>query len=217
MDREIMTINEFADHCNCPTSTIYTYVNRKFIVKTASGSINIINKTNKKFIENRRKIDAKKNGVEFIPDQLKPKDAASNKTTKRKRSEPLIKKNSIEDWKRKKIIADSRKAEHDADLRKVQLEKAMGKVIPVELLNQILKMNVQGIFIRFEQELQNLASVYCDILAGGDRKKLAELIDAMRVELERIIKITGKNVKQEVDNAVEEFTETRTRGESKIL
>ena len=211
---DLISVDEFAIRCNCTPAIIRTNLARKFIVKTAAGYINASNKTNKKFLDKRRALDAKRNGEEFTPESTK--DAAKKPGT-RKKTGPIIAKNSIEDWKRKKIIADSRKAEHDADLRKVQLEKAMGKVIPVELLNQILKMNIQGIFIRFEQELQNMASVYCDILAGGDRKKLAELIDAMRVELERIIKITGKNVKQEVDNAVEEFTETRTRGESKIL
>lgn len=198
-----LTTKEFAEHCNTTVGVVNVTIKRKQVNRTTDGLINPNTKINKAFIKKREELD-KSRGIdrENLPppiDKSAPKEG------------------SIEDWKKKKIVADARKAEHDADLRRVQLQKAMGKVIPVELLNQILKINIQGVFIGFEQELQNIAAVYCDILAGGDRGKLGEITDQMREVLERIINNTGQNVKKEVKNAIEEFQEARTRGESKAL
>lgn len=67
----------------------------------------------------------------------------------------------------------------------------------------------------FENELVNIASVYCDILAGGDRSKLSEIVDLMRQHLSTVIKETKKNAAKEIRGAIDEYSVTRSRGERK--
>jgi hypothetical protein len=119
------------------------------------------------------------------------------------------------EWEERKEKANAIKAEREAQLKTLQVEKMMGQLMPVDLVHQIIKINVQNVFVSFENELQNIASIYCDILAGGDRKKLAEIVDKMRQELERIIKNTKTNARQEIESVVEDYADTRSRGERK--
>lgn len=117
------------------------------------------------------------------------------------------------EWARRKEQAGAIKIEKEAELKTLQVEKMMGKLMPVELVHQILKINIQNVFIGFENELQNIASIYCDILAGGDRAKLSKIIKDMREKLERIIKETEKNAAKEIEGVIDEYSESRNRGE----
>ena len=87
--------------------------------------------------------------------------------------------------------------------------------MPVDLVEMILKVNVQDIFKTFENELINLGSIYCDILAGGNRDKLAEIVVKLRMKLSETIKRIELTAAQEIENVVEDYAETRNRGERK--
>lgn len=136
-----------------------------------------------------------------------------SKEDKAKHEEERKHAKAYAEWERRKDKANAIKAEKEAELKTLQVEKMMGQLIPVDLVHQILKINIQNIFVGFESELQNLASVYCDILAGGDRGKLSEIITKMRENLERIIAQTKKNAAKEIEGTIEEYAETRNRGE----
>ena len=178
----MMSRKEFAQFCNCSDATVSVYLSRGHLLQDKLHRIDPEHQKSKRFYKNRIKIDKKKN-----------KNFDVEVTSE------------VTEWKQRKIIADSKKAQFDADLRKVQLEKAMGKVIPVEVLNRILKFNIQGAFVMFHQESQNLASVYADVLAGGDRKKLAELNDAINVQMEQIIGAASEDIYKNVNKAIEDF------------
>ena len=119
------------------------------------------------------------------------------------------------DWKKRKEKADALKAERQAELAQLQVEKLMGSLMPVDLAEMMLKINIQDIFRTFEIELHNMASIYCDILAGGDRKKLAEIVSKLRLKLNEVIKRVEETAAQEIENAIEEYAEVRSRGERK--
>ena len=119
------------------------------------------------------------------------------------------------DWDMRKKIADALKAEKAAELAQLQVDKLMGNLMPVDMVEMIFKMNTQDIFKTFENELINLASIYCDILAGGNREKLSEIIKQLRQRLTDTIERIKENTAAEIENAIESYAEARSRGEKK--
>ena len=134
---------------------------------------------------------------------------------KRARLEQNKDDEEVVSWDQRKKIADALQAERKAEVTQLQLEKMMGQLMPVDLVEAILKINIQDIFKTFESSCINLASIYCDVLAGGDREKLAEIVGKMRSELSRTIKRIEQSAAQEIENAVENYADTRSRGEKK--
>lgn len=117
------------------------------------------------------------------------------------------------DWDLRKKKADAIKAEKAAEMQGIQIEKLNGKLMPVDLVKTILKVNIQHINKTYEQDLINIASIYCDILAGGSRDKLAEIILELRTKLNDVIKRTEQTAYQEIENVIDDYAETRSRGE----
>lgn len=118
-------------------------------------------------------------------------------------------------WDLMKKKADALKATEQAKLATLQVEKLMGNLMPVDLVEGILRTNIQHIFKEFENELINIASIYCDILASGDRGKLSEIIAKIRAKLNETINRTKTNSAKEIENVIEDYAETRNRGEKK--
>ena len=176
-----MNHQEFAEYCNTNVQTISVYISRGHLLQDALKQIDINHQKSKRFYKNRIKLDKKKN--------TKPAAEVTSEIAK---------------WQAKKVVADSRKSEYEAELRKIKLQQAMGLLVPVQVMERILKHNVREIFIKYEQELLNLASVEND-KAGGTRAILGELNDAMRIELERQISLASEDVEKNVNIAIESY------------
>jgi hypothetical protein len=71
------------------------------------------------------------------------------------------------------------------------------------------------LFFTLQNDAENLASIYCDILADGDRKYLSEITEKISEKLKLIIKRAEEVAEASIENAVEEYAETRNRGERK--
>ena len=87
--------------------------------------------------------------------------------------------------------------------------------MPVDLVTTLLSVNIQDIFKTFENETINLASIYCDVLAGGNRDKLSEIISELRVRLSNVISRIKDSAASEIENIIEDYAESRNRGERK--
>ena len=216
-----VTRDIFADMCFCSRNAINTYVGRKKINVLETGLIDTSDELNKVFKQKRKKLHEKK---ELLRNASLLPDTKENKKDNIPSEKPQKQKQSAEDKKEdlfinsltyRKEIADTQKAERDNELKKLTLEKMAGKLLPIDLMRGILKINIQSIFVEFENELMNLASIYCDVMAAGDRSKLSEVIDLMRQNLHRIILQTKENSSKEIKAAINEYSETRNRGERK--
>ena len=119
------------------------------------------------------------------------------------------------DWALRKIIADTLKAEKQAEKEALAVEKMMGKLMPTDMVQQIIAVNIGHIYKTLENELINIGGIYCDILADGSREKLGEIIAKVRENLQRIVKDTEETALKEVENVIDEYSETRNRGERK--
>jgi len=90
-----------------------------------------------------------------------------------------------------------------------------GKLIPVDLVFQILNIHNKSIFSTFQSDAENLASVYCEILAEGDRTKLAEIMDKISIIINLNVEKSKDLSEMELNNAIAEYSETLNRGQRK--
>ena len=145
---------------------------------------------------------------EVVQVEEKPKRKASTKKELDQAEEMLS-------WDARKKRADALKAESQAEKEALTVQKLMGQLMPVELVENIFRINIQSIFKEFEAGALNIASTYCDIMAGGKRELLGEVTDKLRESLEDIILRSKESANVEIENAINEYAETRSRGERK--
>lgn len=138
----------------------------------------------------------------------KPKRKASSK-------KELDQADDMLSWDARKKRADALKAEASAEKEALAVQKMMGQLIPTDLVEQILRINLQNIFKEFEAGTLNIASKFCDVMANGDRAKLGRVTDDLRFLLEDVIKRSKDVAEIEIENAINEYAETRSRGERK--
>jgi|GEM_PF-1766784 len=174
----------------------------------------------KVYIEAKEKSDLKKIIEDAIPEEdedlieeIYTKEETP--TERKKRLEQNEEDGETTSWDLRKKKADAIKAEKSVEMQQIQINKLNGSLMPVDLVESILKVNIQHINKNFEQDLINIASIYCDVLSGGNRDKLAELILKIRQKLNSTIKRTEQTAFQEIENVVENYAESRSRGERK--
>ena len=126
-----------------------------------------------------------------------------------------LKSQEVMDWTLRKKQADAELVEYRAEHERIKIEKMAGKLIPVDLVFQILNIHNKSIFSTFQSDAENLASVYCEILAEGDRSKLAEITDKLSVIINLNVEKSKDLSQMELDNAIEEYSETLNRGQRK--
>lgn len=234
----LVSRTEFAEICGVSTGYVNMYVKRKKITVLPTGQIDTENPLNIAFKRNlianrnkgvrekriieKKKVEIKESIEKQIAEQYKdivqtvevftPKETPKQRKQREKQNESDAEALS---WDLRKKIADTLKAERSAEKEQLAVEKLMGNLMPVDMVEQITRVNTQDIFKSFENELVNLGSIYCDILAGGDRDKLAELIKKIRQKLEFVIQKTEKSSLQEIENVIQDYAEVRSRGEKK--
>ena len=238
----VLSRKEFAGLCGCPVKIINTYVSRgKVIVgydKTnlpldEFKKIDSEHPTNKDFFEKRIKLNESRKEilppiVEVIPPASTTKKVSHKRVTNNSKEalksaeekskvdlEIQKRKNDILALELRKKKADTELTEHKAELEKVKLDKLAGKLLPLELHDDILGNYTRSIFTKFHSYLDNLASVYTDVLAAGDRSKLSEISGKIAETLDEIIKSTEEVAKLGTDKAISDYADVRSRGEKK--
>lgn len=212
----IVTRKEYAEISGIDAKSIGVYVKRKKLVELSDKRLDTEAPMNKMFIQLRKQkkltattkkektaLKDKSKPPEEIHTQLPPKKTAEEKRSDKENDNLIL----------RKLKADTEKAEADNELKNLQLEKMMGKLIPVDLMHGVIKINIQNIFFTFENDLINIASIYCDKMAGGDRSMLSAVIADIRPRLERLIKETKTNAAKEIEVLIEDYANTRSRGQ----
>lgn len=215
---------EFAQLCHTTTPVVTTNINRGKIV-VEDKKIDSEHPLNKAFFDKyakkaqesiKKKTDTKDLYKEVVHTiEQKSSDEVSSKFKSRSRKKEYEKAQEAVDWDVRKKKAEALLKERQAEKEKFNLEKLAGKLMPTEMVFDIIRTHNRSIFATFQNDIENLASVYCDILAAGDRRKLSELTQALSEHLSDVIKRAGDVAKSGVENAVEAYAETRNRGERK--
>lgn len=220
---------EFAAMCRTTVAVLNTNISRnKIVYDKEDKTIDSEDPLNKAFFkkykkkaedeESKTKITDKiehiyNDVVDKVTAKVTSKVDADKKETKQNKSRE--KSQSIVDWTERKTIADAQLQEARAEKEQMQLEKLAGKLIPIDLTFRILNIHNNDIFATFHNDVDNLASVFCDILAGGDRKKLAEISGKLSEKLADCVKRAKEVSESSIRNAIDEYQEVRNRGEKK--
>lgn len=210
--------------------------------KSIGNGTNVIKKTNKtikkqSFLSADKKKD---NSVEKVPPKLKeievkienkkPSNSngsvniASTLETKKKehekqletQEEKIAKKQrlSFQQLELRKKEADVLLVERTSELKQIQLEKIAGNTLPLDITTNLLKINLQSIFKTFSIEMENMATISVETL-GGSRADLVKITNAQNIMLKKIVETAKINANQEIEIYLQEYSETRSRGERK--
>jgi len=203
---------EFAMSVGVPYGTLRQHINRGKLFKSGDY-IDSDFAPNKEYI--LEQTEGKGLNVDIVPNSEISNKPTGGAKVAVKLSKPDVQKPKDSDGMyTRKRIADVLKTEKEIELKNLQIEKIRGELMPVEIVQRIMIVNMQSIFREFESASENIASVYCEIL-GGNRDHLAKMGEEMREALQDSIKNAKENSKAEISGVIKEYSATRSRGERK--
>ncbi len=211
---------EFAIVVGVSYNTLKQHFSRKKVFKS-DGHVDTEYELNKIYIEKQTKgkglnLSLLEEKEEVTQEQSVPSEAPKpiDHVPQFKSAPKPQKEDSFTKLDKRKKLAEIDKTERDVELKQLQIEKILGQLAPVELIEKILSVNMQHIFKTFENECTNIASEYSEIL-GGDRNAIADMTKKMRESVKRIVSTTKKKSKQDIEVVISEYATTRNRGEKK--
>lgn len=200
-----LKVKDFVETYDIKESTVKSYVHRKKLHKDAKGFIDTENPVNKLLIsELKLKKATNKVGAS------NPKGKASEKVEKDKPTGLTESQKMYAEIDYRTRVATAESKEREAELKRIQLEKMAGNLLPVDLVQTILVINIQSLIKNFESELENMASIYVT-----DRELLADTITKLKELLSKIVLKSKEDAMFEIENAINEYQEVRSRGERK--
>lgn len=227
----LYTRAEFAGICRTTTAIITTNINRGKIILfdkkiDSENAINVAffskySKKAEKELKDKNKNTALKDNVQEIYKEVVEKATKIvfkkklNKEDEKRRKKAKKEAESFMDWEIRKKKADTLLVERKAEKELLQIEKLAGKLIPTDLAFDVIRIHNQTIFATFHNDVDNLASLYCDVLASGDRKLLGEITAKLGKYISDCIKRAEDVAMSKIENAVDKYSETRGRGERK--
>lgn len=197
------SVKDFTDAYKQKVNTVKSWLHRGKLQKDAEGLIDTDNPINKLLIsEMQLKVNANLIGVKS---EKKPKEV------KEESEVPLNATQKIYlDLDLRKKIAETDSAERQAELRRLEIEKKAGKLMPVELVEKIFSINIQAVYKNLEVEIDSMADFYVI-----DRTELVKVRKRQKEILAKTIEKAKEDARYEIENAILEYQEVRSRGEKK--
>ena len=224
----IVARTEFAQLCGDDVKTLNVYIQRGKVTVGDNG-IDTKNPKNKMHLQKRKAFnDAKKAGQidpKTIPaavnyEVIKTPDNESTTpkthTTALKRQSQNADDQNIAFYQKKKLMGEAEKAVLSAEREQLLLDKAAGKLLPLDMVTNIHKLYARNIFVNFENALETLATKFCEIMAGGDQRLYTRVLQELKLSLDVVITKAGNETQEDIDTLIEDYSETRHRGERKI-
>lgn len=147
---------------------------------------------------------------------IKPQQPAQPRKIKQKEAYQQAKDQQYADMEVEKKQKDLEFLDLKIQREELLLNKSAGELLPIDLVTGMLKRHATTILKNFEKGCDNIASIYCNIMAGGDPKMLVRISKHMKKELSTCVLNAGKDADQEVDILVDEFSQTLLRGQRKV-
>lgn len=214
-----LNTKEFAAAIGSKPSTIRGHIGRKKLVRDSEGYIDTELEKNRLYIKQHTKGKGIFTSTPKVPAKKVPSDELDKsqqeivfhdkRTPEQKRRDKLD-----EDLDLRKKTADLNKAEHDAELKRLEIEKKAGRLLPIELVQKIMTINIQVIFKNFDSESDRIAGIFTEVFGGG-RSELADITKRMRESLAVAISKAKEDSLFEIEQAIDEYSEVRSRGERK--
>lgn len=224
----LLSPKDFAQALGLKYATLRSHLNRKKVYKSGDF-IDTDFKLNKSYIDERtngKGLDITKIGTtekkEKVPQKTKVK------TSKKKVEAPYVEPPedvkvdatvSKEDIMHhslnlRKKRADAEKAEKENELKSIEIARKMGELMPIEMVEKVLTVNIRSIIRESESQWENIASTYCEIL-GGDRSHLSLMVKEMNEHMDKMIKEVKIKSAEEIKQIISDYAEVRSRGQRK--
>ncbi len=112
--------------------------------------------------------------------------------------------------------AELKKTRLETDLKQMQMAKLRGKLMPTELVESILTINIQTIFREFEAESENIATIFCDTL-GGSREHLTAITADLKQSIQKAVNRAKVASSEDITKAIKDFSEFQKRNRNRTL
>jgi hypothetical protein len=227
----ILTRGEFAALCGDDIKSLNVYISRDK-VRVGENGIDTKNPINKIHLQKRKAFNAAKKAGQIdpksIPAYINPDAPAlpfviagdytptETHTEKLKRQSDNNDDETIAFYQKKKLMGEAEKAVLGAEREQLLLDKAAGKLLPLDMVTNIHKLYARNIFVNFENALETLATKFCEIMAGGDQRLYTRVLQELKLSLDAVITKAGNETQEDIDTLIEDYSETRHRGERKI-
>ena len=160
-----LSVKEFSAAIKKPEGTIKSHIHRGKLIKDTGGFIDTDNEVNRRYIV--EETGGKGLFYPVAPASAVAPDGDTSKKQPPVKPELSEREQLMLDTETRQKIANAQRAEQEAELKRIQLEKAAGNLLPVELVEKIIVINVQNVFKTFEGEIENIASIYTEVFGGG--------------------------------------------------
>jgi hypothetical protein len=205
----IVSLTEFAEMIGMSYDTAKKNAQRGKIIKGTDGKIDTDNAVNRLFLDKKKAQNINKPNPVVAQNDVsktkKPVERPTGLTAQQKQYADI-------DLRTKIAAAETK--EREAELKRLQLEKLAGNLLPVDQVEKIIVVNVQAILKNFRSERDNMALVMVERF-GGSRKDLVEITTALDKIMDVVISKAEKDANYELDIAVSQYQEVRSRGERK--
>lgn len=148
-------------------------------------------------------VETKKNE----PEKLSPEERKELREAKKKRE-------TLYDIELRKKQADLDLQERTAEIKKMQLEKIAGNTLPLDLTKKILQINCQAILIQFLAQVENMVAITVEEF-GGTRADNVRITTELKKHFKKTVETCETAANREIEIAVAEYSEVRSRGERK--
>ena len=106
----------------------------------------------------------------------------------------------------RKSVADVLKFERDAEKKKLEIEKLQGKLIPIELVEQILSINLNMVFKEFEASIFSQVQMF---IPSNDREEIASATERIRYSLADVINKAKDEAAGQIEAVISDYSQIR--------
>lgn len=205
----IVSLQEFADSLGMPYDTAKKNAQRGNIVKGTDGKIDTENAVNKLFYEKKKSQISSK-----PPKETKEKPESKQRKPVEKPTGLTATQQQYADIDLRTKIATAEAKERESELKRIQLEKMAGNLLPVDIVEKIVVINIQAILKGFRTERENMTSILIERF-GGNRRDLVEINSMLDKAMDVVISKAEKEANFELEQAISVYQEVRSRGERK--
>jgi hypothetical protein len=197
----LLSIKEFGESMGMSYDTTKKNVSRGNIIKGTDGKIDTENAVNKLYFDNQIALGGTKNAKT----PAKKIDKRDEKKTLSEKPRLLTKDQQVLlDIELRKKRADVDLVERSSELKRIQLEKQAGNLLPLDLVEKCLVINIQSIIKGFKTERDNMSRIVVEKF-GGTRKDLVEVNLELDKILDMVVKKAKKEASYELENAINTY------------
>ena len=106
----------------------------------------------------------------------------------------------------RKQVADVLKVERDAEKKKLEIEKLQGKLMPIELVEQILSINLNTVFKEFEASIFSQVQMF---IPSNDREEIASATEKIRFSLADVIQKAREESSDQIESVINDYSQAR--------